>query len=159
MARYVRHPAIAGSRIINYDTEKVTFVNEREEKTHTVVMDKYEFIHNVINKTKKTAHLSDNEIVTVTHPLLPNSGKQYFLIARLNPQRKERLLCQDQDGNEVLTQIGYTDFKEQDFFQEQANGLCDFHLIMLQTDKLKRKIRNININLATGRNHKANIYQ
>ena len=48
MARYVRHPAIADSRIINYDTEKVTFVYEREGKTHTVVMDKYEFIHNVI---------------------------------------------------------------------------------------------------------------
>ena len=48
MARYVRHPAIADSRIINYDTEKVTFVYEREEKTYTVVMDKYEFIHNVI---------------------------------------------------------------------------------------------------------------
>ena len=48
MARYVRHPAIADSRIINYDTEKVTFVYEREEKAHTVVMDKYEFIHNVI---------------------------------------------------------------------------------------------------------------
>ena len=27
---------------------KVTFVYEREEKTYTVVMDKYEFIHNVI---------------------------------------------------------------------------------------------------------------
>lgn len=48
MARYVRHPAIADSRIINYDTEKVTFIYEREEKTYTVVMDKYEFIHNVI---------------------------------------------------------------------------------------------------------------
>jgi hypothetical protein len=48
MARYVRHPAIADSRIVNYDTEKVTFVYEREAKTYTVVMDKYEFIHNVI---------------------------------------------------------------------------------------------------------------
>lgn len=48
IARYVRHPAIADSRIISYDTEKVTFVYEREGKEHTVVMDKYEFIHNVI---------------------------------------------------------------------------------------------------------------
>jgi len=48
MARYVRHPAIADSRIVNYDTEKVTFIYEREGKTYTVVMDKYAFIHNVI---------------------------------------------------------------------------------------------------------------
>ena len=48
MARYVRHPAIADSRIIDYDTENVTFVYEREGVTHTVVMNKYEFIHNVI---------------------------------------------------------------------------------------------------------------
>ncbi len=48
MARYVRHPAIADSRIISYDTKNVTFVYEREERTYTVVMDKYEFIHYVI---------------------------------------------------------------------------------------------------------------
>jgi len=48
MARYVRHPAIADSRIIGYDTQNVTFVYERERKTYTVVMDKFEFIHNVI---------------------------------------------------------------------------------------------------------------
>ena len=48
MARYVRHPAIADSRIINYDTKNVTFVYDREGKTFTVVMEKYEFIHNVI---------------------------------------------------------------------------------------------------------------
>jgi len=48
MARYVRHPAIADSRLINYDTKNVTFVYERDEKTITVVMEKNEFIHNVI---------------------------------------------------------------------------------------------------------------
>lgn len=48
MARYVRHPAIADSRIIGYDGKNVTFVYDREGKKHTVVMNKYEFIHNVI---------------------------------------------------------------------------------------------------------------
>lgn len=48
MARYVRHPAIADSRIINYDTENVTFIYEREGTTITVVMNKFEFIRNVI---------------------------------------------------------------------------------------------------------------
>jgi len=48
MARYVRHPAIADSRIIGYDTENVTFKYEREDITHEVIMDKYEFIHSVI---------------------------------------------------------------------------------------------------------------
>ena len=48
MARYVRHPAIADSRIIAYDTKNVTFVYEREGITYKVVMDKFAFIHNVI---------------------------------------------------------------------------------------------------------------
>jgi hypothetical protein len=48
MARYVRHPAIADGRIINYDGENVTFKYEREEIEITVVMEKNEFIHNVI---------------------------------------------------------------------------------------------------------------
>ncbi|MDO9565224.1 MAG: transposase [Candidatus Desulfaltia sp.] len=48
MARYVRHPAIADSRIIGYDTNNVTFVYEREGITRKIVMDKFAFIHNVI---------------------------------------------------------------------------------------------------------------
>jgi len=48
MARYVRHPAIADSRIIGYDGKNVTFVYEREGRTCTVVMDKFQFIHDVI---------------------------------------------------------------------------------------------------------------
>lgn len=48
MARYVRHPAIADSRIIGYDTKEVTFVYERDGVEKTVIMDKYEFIHSVI---------------------------------------------------------------------------------------------------------------
>jgi hypothetical protein len=48
MARYVRHPAIADSRIIGYDTKNVTFKYERDDITHEVIMDKYEFIHSVI---------------------------------------------------------------------------------------------------------------
>ena len=48
MARYVRHPAIADSRIINYDGKNVTFVYEREGCQITVTVDKFEFIHNVV---------------------------------------------------------------------------------------------------------------
>ncbi|OPZ92142.1 MAG: putative transposase [Firmicutes bacterium ADurb.Bin419] len=61
MARYVRHPAIADSRIIEYDTRNVTFIYEREGKTNTVVMDKYEFIHNVIK------HIPDNNFKMVRY--------------------------------------------------------------------------------------------
>jgi hypothetical protein len=42
------------------------------------------------------------------------------------PQGKEKLLCQDREGNEVIMPIEYTDLKKQDFFQEQANSCCDF---------------------------------
>lgn len=48
MARYVRHPAIADSRIIGYDTKNVTFKYEKDGITYKVTMDKYEFIHSVI---------------------------------------------------------------------------------------------------------------
>lgn len=48
MARYVRHPAIADGRIINYDTRNVTFEYKEDGKKYTVVMEKNEFIHNVI---------------------------------------------------------------------------------------------------------------
>jgi hypothetical protein len=48
MARYVRHPAIADSRIIGYDTKNVIFKYERDGISHEVIMDKYEFIHSVI---------------------------------------------------------------------------------------------------------------
>ena len=58
---YVRHPAIADSRIIGYDTQNVTFIYEREGKTNTVVMDKYEFIHNVIK------HIPDNNFKMVRY--------------------------------------------------------------------------------------------
>ncbi len=44
MARYVRHPAIADSRIIAYDTKNVTFIYDREGLTRKVVMDKFAFI-------------------------------------------------------------------------------------------------------------------
>ena len=61
IARYVRHPAIADSRIINYDTKNVTFVYERGGKVHTVVMDKFEFIHNVIK------HIPDSNFKMVRY--------------------------------------------------------------------------------------------
>lgn len=48
MARYVRHPAIADSRIIGYDTKNVTFKYNRDRITYKVTIDKYQFIHSVI---------------------------------------------------------------------------------------------------------------
>ena len=54
MARYVRHPAIADSRIIEYDTKNVTFKYKREDITYKLTMDKYEFIHNVIKHIPDT---------------------------------------------------------------------------------------------------------
>jgi hypothetical protein len=78
------------------------------------------------NQTKKTTPLLDNEIITITHPFLPNSGKKYFLIGRLKVHGKEKLLCQDLNGSEVLIQIECTDLKKQDPFQEQATGRSDF---------------------------------
>jgi len=74
MARYVRHPAIADSRIIGYNKEKVTFIYKREGKTCTVIMDKFEFIHNVIK------HIPDENFKMV----------RYFGIHARRAKRKAR---------------------------------------------------------------------
>lgn len=48
IARYVRHPAISNSRIINYNGTEVTFTYEREGKEHIKTMPKFKFIKAVI---------------------------------------------------------------------------------------------------------------
>jgi hypothetical protein len=53
-------------------------------------------------------------------------------MGRLLSQRKEKLLCRDSNGRELQIPIEYTSLKEQDFFQEQANGRCDFRYDDLQ---------------------------
>lgn len=48
IGRYVRHPAIANSRIIDYDGENVTFWYERDEKRFYKTMSVYDFITAII---------------------------------------------------------------------------------------------------------------
>lgn len=48
IGRYVRHPAIAESRIINYDDETVTFFYEQNGKRTTVKMPVMEFIDSIV---------------------------------------------------------------------------------------------------------------
>jgi len=81
---------------------------------------------NKFKKTHKTTPLSDHETITVTHPFLPYSGKQYCLIGKLNSGGKEKLLCLDSNNKEVVIPIEYTNLKKEEFFQKQANERCDF---------------------------------
>jgi hypothetical protein len=122
MARYVRHPAIADSRIINYDTEKVTFVYEREEKTYTVVMDKYEFIHNVIKhipdknfkmvryfgiharRAKKAVHIAMEKLgLLVKYVIKPFSWRKNVK----EYTGKDPLKCGDCGGEMLLYKVVY----------------------------------------------------
>ncbi len=48
IVRYIRHPAIANSRLIGYDGEKVTFCYEHKKQRYTVVMKVFDFIESVI---------------------------------------------------------------------------------------------------------------
>ncbi len=48
------------------------------------------------------------------------------MIGKRKSEGKERLICQDSSNSETIIPIEYTDLKEQDIFQEQANGRCDF---------------------------------
>jgi hypothetical protein len=48
IVRYIRHPAIANSRLIRYDGDEVTFWYEHKKERYTVVMKVFEFIESVI---------------------------------------------------------------------------------------------------------------
>ena len=46
--RYIRHPAIANSRLIGYDGEEVMFCYEHKKEQYTIVMKVFDFIESVI---------------------------------------------------------------------------------------------------------------
>jgi hypothetical protein len=48
IVRYIRHPAIANSRLVRYDGEEVTFWYEHKKERYTVVMKVFDFIESVI---------------------------------------------------------------------------------------------------------------
>jgi len=48
IVRYIRHPAIANSRLISYDGENVTFWYEHKKEQYTVIMKVFDFIESVI---------------------------------------------------------------------------------------------------------------
>jgi len=48
IVRYIRHPAIANSRLVRYDGEEVTFWYEHKKQQYTVVMKVFDFIESVI---------------------------------------------------------------------------------------------------------------
>jgi hypothetical protein len=48
IVRYIRHPAIANSRLMKYDGEDVTFWYEHKKEQYSVVMKVFEFIESVI---------------------------------------------------------------------------------------------------------------
>jgi len=48
IVRYIRHPAVANSRLVSYDGDKVTFWYEHKKEIYTVVMKVFDFIESVI---------------------------------------------------------------------------------------------------------------
>ena len=62
IGRYIRHPAVAESRIISYDGKEVIFwYKDDNEVTHYVTMDVEEFISAVIG------HIPDRQFKTIRH--------------------------------------------------------------------------------------------
>ena len=126
MARYVRHPAIADSRIIDYDTKNVTFVYEREGKKNTVKMDKYEFIHNVIKhipdknfkmiryygihsrRSKKASRIAMEKLgLVVKYIIKPFSWRKNVT----DYTGKDPLKCEACNGDMVLHKVVYRNKK------------------------------------------------
>ena len=62
IGRYIRHPAVAESRIVSYDgTEVIFWYKDDNEVTHYVTMDVEEFISAVIG------HIPDRQFKTIRH--------------------------------------------------------------------------------------------
>lgn len=62
IGRYIRHPAVAESRIKSYDGEEVTFLYEDDDKVkHWVTMSVEEFISAVID------HIPEKQFKTIRH--------------------------------------------------------------------------------------------
>lgn len=62
VGRYIRHPAVAESRIVSYDGKEVIFWYEDDDKIkHYVTMSVDEFIHAVID------HIPDKQFKTIRH--------------------------------------------------------------------------------------------
>jgi len=62
IGRYIRHPAVAESRIVSYDGKQVVFWYEDDNDIrHYVTMDVEEFIHAVID------HIPDTQFKTIRH--------------------------------------------------------------------------------------------
>lgn len=62
IGRYIRHPAVAESRIVSYDGKEVIFWYEDDDKIrHYVTMGVEEFIHAVID------HIPDKQFKTIRH--------------------------------------------------------------------------------------------
>lgn len=126
MARYVRHPAIADSRIIGYDTKNVTFVYEREGKKHTVVMDKFEFIHNVIKhipdknfkmvryfgiharRAKKAAYIAMEKLGLVVNYIIKPFAWRKNVEEHTG---RDPLKCKDCNGEMLLYKVVYRNKK------------------------------------------------
>jgi len=61
IARYIRHPAISKSRIVDYDGKDVTFVYTRDNRKLIKTLPVFEFIANVLR------HLPDKHFKVVRH--------------------------------------------------------------------------------------------
>jgi len=62
IGRYIRHPAVAESRIVSYDGKQVVFwYDDDDDIRHYVTMDVGEFIHAVID------HIPDKQFKTIRH--------------------------------------------------------------------------------------------
>ena len=61
LARYVRHPAISQSRILDYDGKEVTFVYTRDTQKRVKKLPVFEFIEKVVS------HLPDKHFKVVRH--------------------------------------------------------------------------------------------
>ena len=73
IGRYIRHPAIAESRIESYDGERVTFwYLDDDEVKHWVTMSVEEFISAVIG------HIPDPQFKTIRHYGIYARGKRRF---------------------------------------------------------------------------------
>jgi len=90
VARYIRHPAVANTRLHRYDEKTVTFwYEDREGERHFVTMEVQEFIKALITKVNKRV------------PKYPNCGRKMTFVCyeKGPPIENEVFGCKLSDWN------------------------------------------------------------
>ena len=94
--------------------------------------------------SEQTTDIVSHEKVEITHPFLPNYKKEYVLKAHIKRGPKSFLLCTDEEENEVLLPVGYTNLGKTRLSDDQREGVpCFAYSDLVELHKLLDSIEDM----------------